>query len=46
VDFPANWPTLLPEMIEKLKTQDFNVINGVLKTLHAVFKKYASSIFE
>ncbi|KAK7583970.1 hypothetical protein V9T40_004933 [Parthenolecanium corni] len=39
-DFPDKWPGLLDEMIRKFSTGDFNVINGVLRTGHSLFKKY------
>jgi exportin-2 (importin alpha re-exporter) len=39
-DFPDKWPTLLPDLVEKLKTQDFAFINGVLKTVDAIFKRF------
>lgn len=39
-DFPDNWPGLLDEMKQKFATGDFNVINGVLRTAHSLFKKY------
>lgn len=29
-DFPNEWQNLLPELVAKLQTQDFNVINGIL----------------
>ena len=39
-DFPAKWNNLLPNMIEKFKSNDFHVINGVLQTAHSLFKRY------
>eukprot|EP00126_Sphaerothecum_destruens_P012952 Sdes_comp22157_c0_seq1m20674 len=39
-DFPQDWPNLLPQMVERLGSGDFNVINGVLKTAHSIFKEY------
>ncbi|CAG9857406.1 unnamed protein product [Phyllotreta striolata] len=39
-DFPLKWPELITEMVEKFSTGDFNVINGVLRTAHSLFKKY------
>ncbi|KAF9416074.1 hypothetical protein HW555_006486 [Spodoptera exigua] len=39
-DFPENWPSLIPEMVEKFNTGDFHVINGVLRTAHSLFKRY------
>ena len=39
-DFPDKWPNLLPTMVEQLKTGDFHVINGILRTAHSIFKRY------
>lgn len=39
-DFPDKWPGLIQEMVSKFETGDFNVINGVLRTGHSLFKKY------
>uniref|UniRef100_A0A0B7B1D2 Exportin-2 n=2 Tax=Arion vulgaris TaxID=1028688 RepID=A0A0B7B1D2_9EUPU len=39
-DFPKKWPGLLSEMIGKFQTGDFNVIDGVLRTAHSIFKRY------
>lgn len=39
-DFPDNWPTLLPSLVEKLNTQDYNQINGVLKVCNSIFKRF------
>ncbi|CAG9813279.1 unnamed protein product [Phaedon cochleariae] len=39
-DFPLKWPELITQMVEKFSTGDFNVINGVLRTGHSLFKKY------
>ena len=39
-DFPEKWPTLLTDMISKIKSGNFHVINGVLRTAHSVFKRY------
>lgn len=38
-DFPHDWNNLLPEMVARLNTTDFNVINGVMRTLNYVFKR-------
>ncbi|EFA77358.1 hypothetical protein PPL_12570 [Heterostelium album PN500] len=40
LEFPTDWPTLLPELIEKIKSNDFNIVNPVLMTANALFKKY------
>ncbi|KAK2157652.1 hypothetical protein LSH36_187g00016 [Paralvinella palmiformis] len=39
-DFPDKWPGLLQEMITKIDSGDFHVINGVLRTAHSIFKRY------
>lgn len=39
-DFPAKWPNLLPQMVEKMALDDFHIINGVLRTVHSLFKRY------
>jgi exportin-2 (importin alpha re-exporter) len=39
-DFPEKWQNLLPDMVDKMKSGDFNVINGVLRTAHSIFKRY------
>lgn len=39
-DFPVKWPELITQMVEKFATGDFNVINGILRTAHSLFKKY------
>lgn len=39
-DFPAKWPNLIQEMVDKFGTGDFHIINGVLHTAHSIFKRY------
>ncbi|XP_031553352.1 exportin-2-like [Actinia tenebrosa] len=39
-DFPKKWDTLLPEMVKRLESGDFHIINGVLVTAHSLFKRY------
>jgi len=39
-DFPKAWPDLLKHMISKIGSGDFNVINGILRTAHSLFKRY------
>lgn len=39
-DFPAQWPSLLPSMLEKFALGDFHIINGVLRTAHSLFRRY------
>lgn len=36
-------PLTLQDLVEKLKTTDFNVINGVLKTVDSIFKRFRDS---
>ncbi len=38
-DFPEKWPDLLPALVEKLKSGDFHILNGVLRTAHSIFKR-------
>eukprot|EP00501_MAST-03F_sp_TOSAG23-6_P000301 GSMAST32.ASY1.ANO1.308.1 assembled CDS len=39
-DFPDKWNSLLPELVSKFNTQDFNVINAVLETANAICKRF------
>ena len=39
-DFPDKWQDLLPTLVERLKSGDFNINNGVLKTAHSIFKRW------
>lgn len=39
-DFPARWQTLLPLLIEKLKTEDMQLANGVLSTADSIYQRY------
>ncbi len=39
-DFPEKWQDLLPQLVERLKSGDFNITNGVLRTAHSIFKRY------
>ncbi|XP_038057672.1 exportin-2-like [Patiria miniata] len=39
-DFPQKWHKLLEQMKEKLGSDDYNVINGILRTAHSLFKRY------
>mmetsp|Transcript_33790 Transcript_33790/g.100617 ORF Transcript_33790/g.100617 Transcript_33790/m.100617 type:complete len:935 (-) Transcript_33790:308-3112(-) len=39
-DFPRQWPTLLSELVERLRTSDLQAINGVLATANSIFKRY------
>ncbi|KAG7357222.1 Cse1 family protein [Nitzschia inconspicua] len=40
VDYPAQWPTLLPKLVEKMGSPDVNVVNGVLMTADTIFKSF------
>lgn len=40
VDFPKNWQTLLPSLVEKLHSTDITVVNGVLATANSIFKSF------
>jgi len=43
IDYPENWKTLLPEMVQHLQTsQDVNVLKGTMETMHTVFLKFRS----
>eukprot|EP00271_Cylindrocystis_brebissonii_P023161 TRINITY_DN9424_c0_g1_i1.p1 TRINITY_DN9424_c0_g1~~TRINITY_DN9424_c0_g1_i1.p1 ORF type:complete len:976 (+),score=170.09 TRINITY_DN9424_c0_g1_i1:234-3161(+) len=39
-DFPEKWPNLLPELVSKLDSQDYMVVNGVLQTANSIFKRF------
>jgi len=42
-DYPEHWQSLLPEMVQHLKTsQDMNVLKGTMETAHTVFLKFRS----
>ena len=38
-DFPAKWPTLLPELMQHIASPDYTVVIGVLKTANEIFKR-------
>jgi hypothetical protein len=38
-DFPAKWPTLLPELMQHIASSDYAVVIGVLKTANEIFKR-------
>lgn len=40
LDYPQQWPTLLPELVAKVQqnTQNLPVLLGLLRTAHAIFK--------
>lgn len=40
-DFPANWPNLLPELVNSMTiTNDYGVITGVLLTANSILKRF------
>lgn len=39
-DFPTHWPTLLPQLLEKLQTQEASLLNGVLTTADSIYHRY------
>jgi len=39
-DFPFKWPTLLPQLLEKLTTTDEATLNGVLNTADSIYLRY------
>ncbi|EDQ90557.1 uncharacterized protein MONBRDRAFT_35084 [Monosiga brevicollis MX1] len=39
-DFPENWQTLLPHLVSKFDQPDFHSINGVLRTMNPLFRRY------
>lgn len=41
-DFPGKWNDLLPSLVERLRTGNFQVANGVLHTAHSIFKRFTS----
>ena len=40
VDFPHNWPQLLPSLVEHLSGTDFHAITGVLRAADPIFWRY------
>jgi exportin-2 (importin alpha re-exporter) len=38
-DFPDKWQDLLNGMVDRLKSGDFHIINGVLRTAHSIFRR-------
>lgn len=39
-DFPEKWPDLIREMVNQLSSNDFGLVNGILRTAHSLFKRY------
>lgn len=39
-DFPERWQGLLPELCQRLASEDPSVVNGVLDTANSIFKRW------
>ncbi|PRP84874.1 hypothetical protein PROFUN_07528 [Planoprotostelium fungivorum] len=39
-DFPDNWKNLLPDLVARLQSNDFNVLVKVLSTIESILKRY------
>ena len=39
-DFPARWQALLPQLIERLGSEDLQLVNGVLSTADSIYQRY------
>lgn len=39
-DFPAKWTGLLPQLVNKLNTQDILVVKGVMLTANSIMKRF------
>lgn len=39
-EFPAKWPSLLPELIARLQSGDAATVHGVLETANSIYKRY------
>ena len=44
IDFYQKWEQLLPEIVSHIAEGDFNKINGCLRTVHSIFKRYRYEI--
>jgi len=40
VDFHAKWGELIPEIVQNIQSNDYPKINGCLRTVHSLFKRY------
>lgn len=40
VDYPEKWKNLMPELVGQLPSQDFDVVNGMLKTASGIFRSF------
>src|SRR5579875_380074 len=43
LDFPARWPALLPELIQRLKSGSAAEVHGVLETANSIYKRYRNA---
>ncbi|CAM9520218.1 unnamed protein product, partial [Choristocarpus tenellus] len=43
-DFPSRWPTLMPSLVELMKSQvggkDYHILNGALLSANSILKRY------
>lgn len=39
-EFPTKWPSLLPELLERLRSGDIATVAGVLETANSIYKRY------
>ena len=44
IDFYEKWQELIPEIVGHIATGDFTKINGCLRTVHSIFKRYRYEI--
>jgi hypothetical protein len=42
-DFPARWPALLPELIQRLRSGSAAEVAGVLETANSIYKRYRNA---
>jgi exportin-2 (importin alpha re-exporter) len=40
VDYPEKWTNLLPDLVNRMKSPDLAVVNGVLSTANSIFKRF------
>ena len=40
VDYPEKWQNLLPDLVNKMKSPEITVVNGVLTTANSIFKTF------
>ena len=39
-DYPAKWPQLLPELLQRLKSGTAASVTGVLETINSIYKRF------